>query len=87
MIGFLIFVFVAVYIVGIIGWLCLIYFTEKEDIETIGDLLDKSVGFMYIPVFNIVSLMVIFVIEACVWLATPLKIDKLWEKFRNIKIK
>lgn len=80
-------IFVVIYIVGIIGWLCLIYFTEKEDIETIGDLLDKSVCFMYIPVFNIASLTVIFVIDVCVWLLTPINIDKLWEKFRNIKLK
>ena len=80
-------IFVVIYIVGMIGWLCLIYFTEKEDIETIGDLLDKSVCFMYIPVFNIASLTVIFVIDVCVWLLTPINIDKLWEKFRNIKLK
>lgn len=87
MIGFLFLIFVAIYIVGLIGWLCLIYFTEKEDIETIGDLLDKSEIFMYIPIFNIGALMVIFVIEGCDWLVTYFKIDELWEKFRNIKIK
>ena len=80
-------IFVAVYIVGIIGCLCLTYFTEKEHIKTIGDLLDKSIFLTYIPVFNIIALIAALVIMVCVWLVTQLEIDKLWEKFRDIKIK
>ena len=80
-------IFVAVYIVGIIGCLCLTYFTGKEDIETIGDLLDESIFLTYIPVFNIITLIAILVIMVSVWLVTLLKMDKLWKSFRNIKIK
>lgn len=84
-------IFVVLYIVGIIGWLYLTYSNEKEYIETIGDLLDESKFFMYIPIFNIVVLIATLVIFGCAWLVTYFEIDelcqKLWEKFRDIKIK
>ena len=84
-------IFVVVYIVGIIGLLSLTYFSEKQDIVTIGDLLDKSNSFMYIPMVNIVVLIAILLIFGGTWLATYFEIDelcqKLWQKFRNIRIK
>ena len=80
MITFLI--FIALYIVGIIGWFSLIYFSEKENIETIGDLLDNSNFLMYIPLINIGVLLTTLIIMGWVYFG----IDELWQKFRNIKI-
>lgn len=85
MIGFLI--FIAVYVAGIIGLLIITYFTEKEHIKTIGDLLDKSIFLTYIPFINIITLIATLLILGCAWLVTYFEIDELWKKFRNIKIK
>lgn len=74
----ILFIFILVYLISVAICLITYYYENKDTIHNIGDLLDETEGFMWIPVINTAS-----VIVFCLCLGTV----KLWEKFRNIKIK
>lgn len=82
------------WIVFILIWICsfaihiaMTYYEDKRVIFTIGDLLDEIQFYMWFPFINTLFLLVWSVAFIAVGLATLLKLDVLWEKFRNIKLK
>lgn len=78
----------------ILIWLCsfaifiaMTYHEDKRVIFTIGDLIDRIEFCMWCPLINTASLVVLGIAFVAVGISTLLKLDVLWEKFRNIKLK
>lgn len=83
----ILFIFILVYLISVALCLIACYYNNKETIHDIGDLLDETEGFMWCPFLN-TGLIVIFglcLVIATLW--TFLRLNVLWKKFRNIKIK
>lgn len=72
----ILFIFILVYLISVALCLITCYYDNKETIHDIGNLLDKTEGFMWCPFLN-TGLLVVFCL--CLGIAT------LCEKFRNIK--
>lgn len=82
------------WIVFILIWICsfaihiaMVYHEDKHIIFNVGDLIDEIESFMWIPVINTITLILLSVVFIAVGTATLLKLDVLWDKFRNIKLK
>lgn len=80
-------IFILVYLLSVAVCLITCYYDNKHTIHNIGDLLDETVGFMWCPVFNTIVIVVFILCLCAVELWELFKLDILWEKFRNIKIK
>lgn len=79
-------IFILIYIVSVIGLLIGIYIIDTN-CKTIGDILDESEIFMYFPLINTIAL-IVAVIGLMVYIVIKtLKLDKLLDKIRNIKLR
>lgn len=77
---------ILIYILSVIGLLIGIYIIDTN-CKTIGDILDKSEIFMYFPLINTIAL-IVGVIGLMVYIVIKtLKLEKLWDKIRNIKLR
>lgn len=79
-------IFILIYILSIIGLLISIYITET-DCKTIGDIFDESEMFMYLPYINTIALIVLISGIIFHLLNKIIKLNKLWNKIRNIKLR
>lgn len=77
----ILFIFILVYLISVAIFLITCYYENKDTIHDIGDLLDTTESFTWLPFINTA-----FVIVFCLYLGLS-KLNILWEKFRNIKIK
>lgn len=68
-------------------WVIWIYNDEKRWLCNIGDLIDNTEFFMWFPIINTVTLIGFILILSFCKILRLLKLDVLWEKFRNIKLK
>lgn len=71
------------YLITTATWLFIAYDRARYSIITIGDLLDETATFMYIPVVNAAALFIL----AIAFLIHKLKLDTIWCKFRSIKLR
>lgn len=86
---------ILIYIITVFGWWLWTYFQFSYKIHTFGDILDLTDGFAYIPFVNTIGGVVLVCIFGiiCVLSYTIahiiawLKLEQLWERIRNIKIK
>lgn len=79
--------FILVYLVSFAINLIICYQDNKRHIFNVGDLLDEIEFYMWCPILNTLSLIIIVLAIVADKLWTLSKINILWEKFRNIKIK
>lgn len=63
-----------------------LHIDEKRWLYNIGDLIDKTEFFMWFPIINTVTLIGFVIILFFYKIFVLLKLDVLWEKFRNIKL-
>jgi hypothetical protein len=83
----ILFIFILVYLISVAICLITCYYDNKNYIHDIGDLLDQTEFFMWIPVIN-TALVIIFLFGlGTVKLWELSKLNILWEKFRNIRLK
>ena len=73
-----------------IAWIIWVYIEERHQLYDIGDLIDKTEFFMWFPIINTATL-IGFILILCFYkilnkILALLKLDVLWEKFRNIKL-
>jgi hypothetical protein len=76
-----------IYLISVAIWLIASYKANKQAIYNIGDLLDETAGFMYCPLLNTVLIIVYCLCTGFMKLWKLSKVNTLWEKFRNIKIR
>ena len=81
------FIFILVYLISVAVCLITCYYENKDTIHDIGDLLDETEGFMWIPVINTGVIVVFYLCLSIAALWTFLRLNVLWEKFRNIKLR
>lgn len=78
---------VLIYLVSFAINILLIYFEGKRYIYKVGDIIDKIEFYMWCPLINTFFLIVFALYYIVYTIFKLLKIDVLWEKFRNIKLK
>lgn len=79
--------FVAVYILTVVSWVLIYAYINRNRCYTMGDVFDCMDGILFFPILNtFIGLCFIFYsIGNFIW--KKLKLNKLWGKIRNIKIK
>ena len=83
----IIIIFILIYLVSLMLHLVLCYKDNKRHIFYVGDLLDKIEFYMWSPVINTIVIIVLIIGIAISKLWKVSKLNVLWEKFRNIKLK
>ncbi len=78
---------ISIWLISIIIWIVGVYIKEKRWLYNVGDLIDQIEFFMWFPIINTGVLIVFIVILSFCKILALLKLDVLWEKFRNIKLK
>ena len=80
-------IFALIYIISFAIHIAIIYFERKKRLYIIGDIIDEIEFYMWCPIINTAALIILIVGFIFVNLIKLTKLDELWEKFRNIKIK
>lgn len=83
----ILFIFILIYLISVAMCLIACYYDDANYIHDIGDLLDETEGFMWIPLINTVVIIVFCLCLCAVKLWELSKLNILWEKFRNIRIR
>ena len=83
----ILFIFILVYLISVVICLIICYYENEDIIYNMGDLLDETTGHMWCPFLNTALILTygLYLGGAKLWELSKLNI--LWEKFRNIKIK
>jgi hypothetical protein len=79
--------FILIYLISFAIHLLMEYKENKRFIHNVGDLIDRIEFYMWFPVLNTLMLIVFMVFIFIMKLWELLKLDILWEKFRNIKLR
>jgi hypothetical protein len=80
-------IFILIYLISFAIHLLLEYKERKQYIHDIGDLIDNISFYMWFPILNTLILIFAVIGIFIVKLEELSKLDILWEKFRNIKLK
>jgi hypothetical protein len=80
-------IFILIYLVSLLIYLIVCYRENKYAIFTVGDLIDNTEFFVWIPLINTVTLILFGILIMITKITNLLKLSVLWEKFRNIKLK
>lgn len=79
--------FILIYLISLVIHLVLCYKENNYAIYKVGDLIDLIEFYMWCPVLNTLMLLLLIIAVIIVKLWELSKLDILWEKFRNIKLK
>ena len=79
--------FILIYLVSLVIHLVLCYKENKRHIFYVRDLLDEIEFHMWFPVLNTFMLIAVALLAGIISIWKVSKLEILWEKFRNIKIK
>lgn len=77
---------ILIWLISTVIWIIWVYIDDKW-IYDVGDLIDKTEFYMWFPIINTVTLIGFVIILFFYKIFVLLKLDILWEKFRNIKLK
>lgn len=80
-------IFILIYLTSFAIHLLLEYRENKKYIHTVGDLIDNIHFYTWFPILNTLMLLVVIIGVTIMKLWKLLKLDILWQKFRNIKLK
>lgn len=83
----MIILFILIYLISFAIHLLMEYRENKRFIHDIGDLIDNIRFYMWFPILNTLILIVAVIGIFIMILWKLLKLDILWEKLRNIKLK
>ena len=80
-------IFTLVYLISFAIHILDIWYKHKRHIFKVGDIIDYIQFYMLCPILNTAYLILLVVCFTFMCLIKLTKLDKLWDKFRNIKIK
>ena len=84
-------IFILVYLVSLAIHLIICYRENKYFIHDVGDLIDLTKFYMWFPLLNTLVILagavMVIILIVIVGLWTLFRLDILWEKFRNIKLR
>ena len=78
---------ILIWLISTIAWIIWVYIEEKRWLYNVGDLIDNTEFFMWFPIINTATLIGSILILCFYKILALLKLDVLWRKFRNIKLK
>lgn len=78
---------ILIYLVSLVIHLVLCYKENKRHIFYVRDLLDEIEFYMWFPILNTFVLIALALLVGIISIWKVSKLDILWEKFRNIKLK
>ena len=78
---------ILIWLISTIIWIVSVYIEEKRWLYNVGDLIDKIEFYMWFPIINTAILIGFILLLIPYKILVLLKLDVLWEKFRNIKLK
>ena len=84
---FMIALFLLIYLVSLVIHIVVCYREDKRHIFYVRDLLDEIEFYMWCPVLNTFTLISWGFLVGIIAIWKVSKLDILWEKFRNIKLK
>lgn len=79
--------FILIYLISFAIHLILCYRENRCFIYKVGDLIDEIEFYMWLPVLNTFTLIACALCLCIIAIWKVSKLDILWEKFRNIKLK
>lgn len=79
--------FILIYLVSLVIHLVLCYKENKRHIFYVRDLLDEIEFYMWFPILNTLMLLLVIIVVTIIKLWKLTKLDVLWEKFRNIRLR
>ena len=79
--------FILIYLVSLVIHVIMCYREYKYAIYKVGDLIDLIEFHMWFPILNTLLILAVIIGVAIMKLCELSKLDILWEKFRNIKLK
>ena len=77
---------ILIWLASTVLWILWVYNEEKRWLYNVGDLIERTEFFMWFPVVNTVLLILFILTSSFCKILRLLKLDVLWEKFRNIKL-
>lgn len=77
---------ILIWLISTILWILWVYNEEKRWLYNVGDLIDRIEFYMWFPIINTAILIGFILILSFCKILRLLKLDVLWEKFRNIKL-
>lgn len=80
-------ILVLIYLVSFAIHLLMEYRENKKHIHNIGDLIDNIHFYMWFPILNTLMILIVIIVMVIMELWELLKLNILWKKFRNIKLK
>ena len=78
---------ILIWLISTIAWIIWVYIEERHQLYDIGDLIDKTEFIMWFPIVNTVILIGFILILFFYKILVLLRLDVLWKKIRNIKLK
>ena len=84
---YIIALFILIYLVSLIIHLIFCYKDNKRHIFYMRDFLDEIEFYMWCPIVNTILIIAVIIGAAIAKLYKVSKLDILWEKFKNIKLK
>ena len=79
--------FILIYLVSLLIHIIMCYKENKRRIFYVKDVLDEIEFYMWAPIVNTLCLFIVIIVVFIVNIWKLLKLDILWEKFRNIKLR
>lgn len=80
-------IFLLVYLISFAIHVVVCYFEYKKKIRTVGDLISRIEVYMWFPLLNTCIVIGTGLLIGIINIAKLLKLDIVWEKFKNIKLK
>ena len=79
--------YILLYIVSFIIHIIFQWIENGKKYHTVGDILDDIDFYMWFPIFNTFVLIAIVIMFVAYGISKLLKLNYIWNKFRNIKLK
>lgn len=80
-------IFTLIYIISFALHIVGIWYEHKRRIFKVGDIIDEIEFYMWFPVLNTIVLIMMIIVFVLAYLTALTKLEELWIKFKNIKIK
>lgn len=80
-------IFLLIYLISLAIHIIDRYIANRRRIFRVGDLIDLIEFYMWFPILNTLSILIFLLISLVIAIWERTKLNVLWDKFRNIKLK
>lgn len=80
-------IFLLIYLISLAIHIIDRYIVNRRRIFRVGDLIDLIEFYMWFPILNTLSILIFLLISLVIVIWERTKLNVLWNKFRNIKLK